>query len=289
MRKLMVRMVNRMKTENDWNTILNECRKAVQKKISPLLKEITEPQSDYGIGAGGDPIKKVDLEAETAIINTIKESNISFTLISEESGIIEIGKKPKENYIVVDPIDGSTNFSRRLPFYATSIAVSNDQTLGGIHTALVSDLARNHTYIANKKHGAYKNGERIEPSEIEFFENAIIGVDLNTNQLKTLKSLTKVLTMIQHLRHFGANALELCFVADGTLDAFIDIRGKLRITDLAAAFLIVKESGAKISTSDETFLTDKTLFKKRIALIAAGNSKIYSQLIRALPNYTKDI
>jgi len=273
-----------MRTKNDWITILENCNKVVQKKIPPLLQKVAEPPVDYGIGAGGDLIKKVDLEAETAIVNTLKKAKVSCTIISEETGTIKIGKTPEENYVILDPIDGSTNFTRGIPFYATSIAVSKNQTLDGVHTALVSDLIHNITYTAIKKQGAYKNNEKITPSKIKSFEKATIGVDLNTDQPKTLKSLAKLLIKIPHLRHFGANALELCYVADGTIDAFIDIRGKLRTTDLAAAFLILKESNATIMTLKGDPLTEKMAPTEKIAFVAAGNSQIFSQIVKELSN-----
>ena len=76
------------------------------------------------MGAGGDMMKPVDLAAETAIVETLQRHDVSFTLVSEESGIKKVGANPKDCFVTVDPIDGTTNLMHGLPFYASSIAVS---------------------------------------------------------------------------------------------------------------------------------------------------------------------
>ncbi len=80
-----------MKTPSDWQQILTECKTNIQYSIKPLLATIREPQPNLGMGAGGDMMKPVDLAAETAIVETLKRHNVSFTLISEESGIKKFG------------------------------------------------------------------------------------------------------------------------------------------------------------------------------------------------------
>ena len=235
----------------DWLQILIQCKNNVQKQITPLLKTLSHPQPNLGVGAGGDPIKQIDLVAENAIINTIKENQISFTLISEESGIKKFGKNPDEHFVTTDPIDGTTNLTRGIPFYATSIAVSPKPALTTIHTALVADLLHDITYTGKKGEGACRNNQRIIPSHNTSMEEAVIGIDLNSYKVQRIAPcLTSLIKKTKHIRHFGANALELCYVADGTTDAFIDIRGKLRTTDMAAAWLILNEAGAKITTPE---------------------------------------
>jgi len=132
----------------------------MQKQIAPLLKTLNQPQPDLGIGAGGDPIKQIDLAAENAIINTMKNHKISFTLISEESGVKEYDETPHKHFVTADPIDGTTNLMRGIPFYATSIAVSTKPTLDTVHTSLVADLAHDITYTAQKGKGAHRTTKK---------------------------------------------------------------------------------------------------------------------------------
>ncbi len=264
----------------NWLKTLQECTNQIQKQIKSLLETLNQPQPNLGIGAGGDPIKQIDLTAENAIINTLKNHKISFTLISEESGVKKYGKTPYKHYVTADPIDGTTNLMRGIPFYATSIAVSTKPTLNTIHTALVADLLHNVTYTAQKGKGAHRNNHKIVPSENASIEEAVIGMDLNTYKIqKIAPQLTSLIQKTKHIRHLGANALELCYVADGTTDAFIDIRGKLRTTDMAAAWLIIQEAGAKITTSEGKPLTIKLDPKQKVEFIAAANRKIHKTIL----------
>ena len=82
-----------MKTQkqSNWQSILLECKNNVQKNIAPCIKTIKETQPNLGVGAGGDAMKPMDLAAEKAIIDTLNLHNVSFTLISEESGVKQFG------------------------------------------------------------------------------------------------------------------------------------------------------------------------------------------------------
>jgi myo-inositol-1(or 4)-monophosphatase len=272
-----------MKKQINWLHILIRCKNNIQQQIKPLLKSLNQPQPNLGIGAGGDPIKQIDLAAESAIINTLKEHEISFTLISEESGTEKHGQTANENFVTTDPIDGTTNLVRGIPFYATSIAVSTEPTINTIHTALVTDLVHGTTYTAQKGKGAYRNTQKITPSKTESLEEAVVGIDLNTYKIqKIAPKLTNLIQRTKHIRHLGANALELCYVADGTTDVFLDIRGKLRTTDMAAAWLIIKEAGAKITTPKGKLLEVKLSPKQNVAFIATANQKIHRIILSLL-------
>ena len=269
-----------MKKHTSWLEILLKCKDNIKTHTAPLMKTLNQPQPSLGVGAGGDPIKKIDLTAEKAIIDTLKEEGVSFTLISEESGIKKYGATPEESYVTVDPIDGTTNMTRGIPFYATSIAVSDKPELQTVHTALVADLFHDITYTAQKGYGAYRNHEKIVPSKETPLTEAVIGLDLNTYKVKEIApKITALIEKTKHIRHLGANALELCYVADGTTDAFIDIRGKLRTTDTAAAWLIINEAGAKITTPDGQPLNAKLDPKEKLTFIAAANHEIHKTIL----------
>ena len=118
-----------MKIQVNWQKILNEFKNNVQTSVRPYISTIREPQPNLGVGAGGDAIKPMDLAAEKAIVDTLKQEGVSFTLISEESGVKKFGASPEECFVTVDPIDGSTNFMHGLPFYACSTAISSKPML----------------------------------------------------------------------------------------------------------------------------------------------------------------
>jgi myo-inositol-1(or 4)-monophosphatase len=278
-----------MKRQINWMSILVQCKRNVQEQTASLLKMLNYPQPNLGIGAGGDPIKQADLTAENAIVNTLEQQEISFTLISEESGIKEYGKNPCECYVTVDPIDGTTNLMRGIPFYATSIAISTKPILNTIYASLVADLLHNVTYVAQKGKGARCNGRKITPSKNTSLGEAVIGLDLNTYRVqRIIPTLNSLIQETKHIRHFGANALELCYVADGTTDAFIDIRGKLRTTDTAAAWLVIKEAGAIMTTPEGKPLNVKLDPKQKATFIAAANHKIHKAILTLIKAHEKE-
>lgn len=269
-----------MRNQNDWQQILHECKNNVQTAIKPCLKTLKMPQPNLGLGAGGDFKKPVDLAAETAIVEILKGHDISFTLISEESGIKKYGSEPHDCYVTVDPIDGTTNLMHGLPFYASSIAISQKPELADVYAGMVVDLAHDVAYTAFKGRGAFRNGKKIKTSQVASLDDAVIGLDLNTYKSKEI--IPKVTTFIvntKHIRHFGANALEICFVAEGLTDAFVDLRGKIRTTDVAAGFLIVKEAGGIVSTPDNHILNVKLDPTQKLSFIASANLEIHRKIV----------
>jgi myo-inositol-1(or 4)-monophosphatase len=273
--------VHKMKMKTEWQTILNECAEKIQEKVRPLFRK-RETRS-LGVGAGGDEIKRIDLAAEKALMDVLNKHGISYTLISEESGIKKIGNCPEQFYITVDPLDGSTNANRGIPFIATSIAVSRKPELSSVELALVSDLYHKITYLAEQGKGAFRNKIAITPSKFTGLMDAVIGVDLHTYRAtETAAKLTSLVREIKHLRHLGANALELCYVADGTVDAFVDIRGKLRVTDMAAAYLILKEAGAIITTMEGKALNAQLDPTQKVSFVASGNPTLHKKILSLL-------
>ena len=269
-----------MKTQPDWQQILLECKTNVQNGIKPCLKTLREPQPNLGMGAGGDLMKPVDLAAETAIVKTLQNHDVSFTLISEESGIKEYGSTPKECYICADPIDGTTNLTHGLPFYASSIAVSNKPELASVYAGMVIDLVHDESFFALKGKGAYRNGEPIHTSKTQSLNEAVIGLDLNAYKAKLNMTIAAALIEnIKHTRHFGANALEVSHVAAGLTDGFIDLRNKIRTTDVAAGFLIAQEAGAVVTDVNNKPINVPLDPKQTLNFIASANKEIHKQIL----------
>jgi myo-inositol-1(or 4)-monophosphatase len=269
-----------MASEIEWQQIFTELKENIKTAINPHLKTLHAPLPNLGRGAGGDLIKPVDLAAENAIVETLKTHDLSFTLVSEEAGIKEIGKKPKAHYVTVDPIDGTTNLSRGLPFYATSIAISNKPELAYVKAGMVVDLHNDVTYTAFLGKGAYRNGERIETSKIKSLDEAVVGVDFNAYKIKVdVSTVAALIENIKHTRHFGANAPEICFVAAGLTDAFIDLRRKIRTTDIAASFLIVKEAGGVVTDQHNRPINVNLDPKQTLSFIASGNTELHKKIL----------
>jgi myo-inositol-1(or 4)-monophosphatase len=272
-----------MKPQTEWPQVLADCENNVKTHLRPLLKTLKEPQPDLGLGAGGDPMKLVDLAAEKAIVEVILQNVFSFTLVSEESGIKEFGKTPRECYVTVDPIDGTTNLIRGLPFYCSSIAMSHKPTLSAVFAASVIDLFHDVSYTAFEGKGAFRDGEKITPSTLTSLDEAVIGLDLNTYKVKEVApKISDLIQATKHIRHFGANALELCYVADGLTDAFVDIRGKLRTTDVAAGFFILKEAGGVVTSPEGKPIDVKLDPRQTLKFVASGNREIHEKILKLI-------
>ena len=275
--------MKRMESDSNWAEIFLQSKQNVLAHVCPLLKTQKEPQPDLGTGAGGDKMKLVDLAAEKAIVEILLYNGVSFTLVSEESGMREYGDTPKECYVTIDPVDGTTNLVRGLPFYCSSIAISHKPLLSDVYAAMVTDLFHGNTYTARRGKGAYRDGKRIITSTDIFLTEAVIGLDLNTYKVKDIvPRLSDLIQATKHIRHFGANALELCYVAEGLTDAFVDIRGKLRTTDVAAGFLILKEAGGIVSTPEGNPVDADLDPKKTLTFVASGNQKIHANILKLI-------
>ncbi len=266
----------------DWIKTLIECARNMKNAVTPLFGT-SEAREGFGQGAGGDIRKRIDLAAEDALIETLQKHNVSCTLISEEAGVKQIGNRVPEFYVVADPVDGTANAARGLPFADISLAVSTKPMLSGVEVAVVADVLRDVIYTARKGEGACKNGTNLKPSETARLEEAFVGVDFCTFRLEqVVDRLTEVLERTRHVRHLGANALEICYVADGTADVFIDIRGKLRITDIAAAYLILLEAGGVFTTPEGSTLNVPLEPRQRVSLVAAANKSMHDTIINMI-------
>ena len=266
----------------DWINLLRACSQRMRAQVLSLFRS-AEAGVGFGVGAGGDVMKKIDMVAEDALIATLKDHHVSCTLISEETGVKKIGPKPSDFYVTTDPLDGTTNAVRGIPFMATSIAVSAAPYLQDVEAALVCDLLHDVTYTAQRVQGALRNEHKIKPSSTSSLEEAVIGVDFTTFRKRELATrLAVALERTRYLRHLGANALEVCYVADGTIDAFLDLRGKLRVTDIAAAYLILREAGGLMVTPEGAEMNVPLAPTQQVSFIAAANRSLYEAIREGL-------
>jgi len=262
----------------DWMKIVQECAQEMKKEAKKYFGA-PEAAVSFNVGAGGDRSKKIDLAAEKALIDCLNKHEISCTLVSEEAGTKKVGKESSEYYVITDPVDGTTNAVHGLPFCAHVIAVSKGPWLKNVETAIVSDIVHDITYTAQRNKGAFKNGNSINPSKITEIADAVIGLDLNTIKIdEFVPKLRNLFSNGKHFRHFGANAQEICYVADGSTDVFVDIRGKLRVTDMVASYLILQEAGGIILTPQGDELNVPLRATQRVSFVAAANKELYKSV-----------
>ncbi len=234
-------------------------------------------QDEIGTGAGGDVTKKFDLVAEQTMIEYLMNFT-SFTLVSEEAGMQKVGANPK-GFLIMDPIDGSTNVSHGIPFACIAVAYATELEFDSIETAVVLDLFSGTCYHANRGKGSFRDTHKILPAKPNPLKISLVGVDsgfpANQEELQNSDA-----PQIRYTRHLGANALELCYVADGSLDGFIDLRGIFRGTDLAAAALILREAGAVLIDRDGKNIVGKCTNDEHYNYIAARDVDFAQTLLK---------
>lgn len=270
-----------------WKKVSLEMARRVERAISPLIGT-EEAGKIVKMGADGTPTKLIDLIAEDEVINVLKEVGEPVGLVTEESGSFDINKKVvsrnKKITFVVDPLDGTTNAIKNIPFYGISIAVAEhpqnrDPVLNDVVIGVVRNFTTRDTYTAIKDGGASLNGNEISPSSNKFLNEASVGAFIYGTRFKDLDNLC---SKIRRMRILGAVALELSYVANGVYDAFIDIRGRLRIVDIAAAKLIVDEAGGIVTDHQGNVINGPLNVRERTSLVAAGNNALHSKIIEVL-------
>ncbi|BDH79131.1 inositol monophosphatase [Methanothermobacter tenebrarum] len=269
-----------------WRSIALKMAEQVQKAIAPLVGK-EEAGEIIKMGVDGTPTKLIDLVAEDETINVLENTGRPVTLISEEIGYLKIGEGDSEPQIifVVDPLDGTTNAIKNIPFYGISIAIaeyhSSDvlPSLNDVKMGFVKNFATDDIYEAMRGHGAYLNDERIKPSGQESLEESSMGAFIYGTKFPKIDNICRI---IRRMRILGSVALELSYVANGAYDAFMDLRGNLRVVDIAASKLIVEEAGGIVTTERGDPLNGLLNVKERTSLIAAGNRQLHQEIMKAL-------
>lgn len=228
------------------------------------------------MGADGTPTSRIDLVAEDAIVDVLKADGRSMRIISEEVGELILGNSP-EFSIVLDPLDGTYNSSVGIPFYSVSLAVSS-LDLSNIRFGYVSNLALKEEYYAEAGKGAYLNGEKIKPSLNSNLNELCVSV---YGYRQNVERTRKIYKNVRRVRLFGSVALELCYVASGKLDAIVDVRKALRVTDMAAGKLILEEAGGLVTDGYGNSLKLPDNVTARVEMVAS-NRHVHEKLLKLL-------
>jgi myo-inositol-1(or 4)-monophosphatase len=225
------------------------------------------------MGADGTPTKKIDHVAEEIVVGYLTDHSLCGTVISEEQGTILIGDHP--GTVFLDPIDGTYNAVKGIPFYALSVAIAED---GRVMKGYVRDLSHGESFYAIRGQGAFLNGEPIRVSTTSLLEKSAMSVYGKKFNPATVLRLGR---KIRRSRLLGASAIELCYVACGRIDGFIDLRNTLRVTDAAAGMLICDEAGGMLSDHQGKEVDFPPSVTAGRCLVAT-NGKIHGKVIEYL-------
>lgn len=231
---------------------------------------------DFGRGAGGDISRKIDIVAEKTVLDYLKKINFECIVLGEECGRVELSSNPK-GYVIMDAIDGSANAVRGVPFFCCSLAFATDDKLSSVTDAVVTNLSSGEQYWATRGGGSFLNNNKIHVHDKDPIYR-IVGLNTSGASRDLVKKLQPVFEQNNHIRHFGANALEMALFAQGLIDIFIDLRDKIRIQDIAAGYLLIKEAGGIILDANLKPLDSDLSYQTRLSFIAAANENILKNI-----------
>lgn len=227
---------------------------------------LTEWGGEGGMGASGRPAKRIDRVAEQAVIEALDAYEVPLNLCSEEVGTVDRGY---EKTLVLDPVDGTMNAVRGIPFYCVSLAIATTG-LSDVEAGLVRNLPTGTTYEATRGGGARREGEAIRVSELEPNQ----GVRSPVPSEQRSAPIQPIAEEVPNIRGLGAAALELALVAQGALDVYLHLKGGLRIVDIAAGVLLVREAGGTVVTPEGGVPELPLDVTHRTNLVAAGDPRI---------------
>ncbi len=231
--------------------------------------------TDFDINHKGviDLVTEIDHRSESFILGEIQARFPDHRIISEESG-----EKAGGNCCLwfVDPLDGTVNYSHRVPAFTVSIAFQQE---GVMRLGVVYDPLRDELFSAQKGEGAWLNGKPIRVSTAQQLDQSLLATgfayDIRTHPETNLDHFTNFALRCQGVRRFGSAALDLCYVAAGRFDGFWELR--LNSWDVAAGALIVAEAGGHV-----TDIHGEPDFLSPSSSILAANPSIHSQMLVVL-------
>lgn len=256
--------------------VLRNIGKGLLKEI-PAMRLKPYSQGALGVGAAGDKTFPVDKKAEEIIISGLESSGDALTIVSEEYGFKDIkggGKK-----VLIDPIDGSKNAISGIPFYCTSIAVADGDTVGDVELAYVVNLINGDEFWAEKDKGAFLNGEGIFTQKNDKFY--IIAYEAQSPH-KDIPQIIPLLVESRKTRCLGATALDLAYLAYGAISIFVN-PSPSRSFDFAGGWLLVREAGGIFTEINGNPVEDIEVgLKKTAPLLVSGNENLHKKALRLL-------
>ncbi len=255
---------------------LELCR-AARGDVSRVLVELpgrAEREPVVGTGEGGDDTTAIDAASERAIIERLRTRD-DLTIVSEEVGVVGAGPWR----VVVDPIDGSLNAKRGLPFFSISIAVADGDTMDDVVFGYVHDFGTGEEWTATRGGGALLDGHPIAERPKDVLE--LLSFEATTTEY-VADSAARFVGLAERLRVMGSLAITLCHLAAGRVDGVVSLKAA-RAVDIAAAQLLVREQGLTIELPDAPPFGSAPLdLIGRSRVAAAGTPELCARVAAAL-------
>ena len=239
---------------------LNIMIKAAEKASKILIRDFGEVEKlQVSIKGPADFVTNSDKKVEKILIEELNKAKKNYSILSEEIGKIE--NSDKDNFWIIDPIDGTTNFLHGVPHFAISIALRHKNE---IISGLIYDPIKNEMFYAEKDNGAFLNNQRIRVSSKKSLNECLFA----SGGKKEIKSKLNI-------RKSGSAALDLAYVASGRFDGYF--QNELNLWDIAAGLILVIEAGGKTNKLDHTSINN-------LRVNAASNA-IYEKMLENLDKF----
>jgi myo-inositol-1(or 4)-monophosphatase len=266
----------------DWLAVCRDAAEAVRGALDDLPTRY-EREPGVGAGEGGDETTAVDAAAEAAVVRRLEAlagRGTGFTLVSEELGERVFGDGGDGTRVVVDPIDGSMNAKRGIPFFSLSVAVASGPSMGDVDLGYVYDFGSGEEWTARRGEGAFLDGRPLDgpgpKTEVELLAFEATRTDLAADKMANMVGFA------YRTRIMGSLALSLCHLAAGRLDAVVSLK-PARSVDIAAAQLLLLERGFAVDLpEDRPFEAARLDVVARSRIVAAATparcAELYSRL-----------
>ena len=262
----------------DWLALCRGAVADIERELARLPTRV-EREPVLRRGEGGDDTTAIDAAAEDAVVARLQATCADFVLVSEELGERVFGAGGPTR-VVVDPIDGSVNAKRGIPFFALSVAVAEGPAMDDVGFGFVYDFGTGEAWVGRRGGGATLNGQPLggvrpkDPIEILSFEGTTTAIIAD--------KAAAMVGVAKRLRVMGSLALSLCHLAAGRVDAVCSLK-PARSIDIAAAQLLAREVGIAMELfEDPPFGAALLDLEARSRLVAAGPPALCDLVATAL-------
>ena len=248
----------------------------IVKEAGKILKKGFYSKKEVNFKANKDLVTAYDVAVENFLKKKFAKKFKEFNIIAEESDNANI---EFNNSIIIDPIDGTTNFVNKVPHTAISVGVYKNKKpyLAVVYNPILDEL-----YTAKIGKGAFLNGKKLKVSHENDFQKSLLATGFpytsgtNENDLNdVIKKIKTILPLCQDLRRLGSAALDLCYVARGVYQGYYEMN--LKPWDVSAGVLILTEAGGMVSNIKGE---EYRLFEDKY--LVASNGIIHEEFIKNL-------
>jgi myo-inositol-1(or 4)-monophosphatase len=258
---------------SEWLDLCRAARADVERVLQELPGRV-DREPIVGAGEGGDDTTAIDAASERVIIERLRTRD-NLTIVSEEVGVVGNGSVR----VVVDPIDGSLNAKRGIPFFSISLAVADGDTMDDVFFGYVYDFGAREEWTATRGGGAFLNGTPLHERPKDVIE--ILSFEATTTAF-VADHAARFTGIAERLRVMGSLAISLCHLAAGRVDGVVSLK-PARSVDIAAAQLLVREQGLAIELPDDPPFGSALLdLAGRSRVAAAGTPELCRVVAEAL-------